>query len=97
MSFNVSGLNASKGLCIIEIPKELVQNLWQDNYIVLLKGKKWSFGNWTSEESTYIYVNYIHSTHKLQIIPEFPVFLILSLLMIATLLAVIVYRRKHNG
>ena len=30
------------------------------------------------------------------IIPEFPSFLILPLFMIATLLAVIVYRRKHH-
>ncbi len=70
--------------------------MWQDNYTVLLKGKEWSFGNWTNEESTYIYVNYIHSTHELVIIPEFPSFLILLLFMTATLLAVIVYRRKHS-
>jgi len=95
ISFNVSGLNASRGFCIIEIPKELVQNIWQDNYTVLLKGKEWSFGNWTYEENTYIYVNYIHSTHKLLIITEFPSFLVLSLFMMATLLAIIASRRKH--
>jgi len=38
------------------------------------------------ESVTYIY----------QVIPEFPSFLILPLFMIATLLAVIVYRRKHS-
>jgi len=96
ISFTVSGLNASKGFCIMEIPKELVQNIWENSYIVLLKDKEWSFGNWTSEESTYIYFNYIHSTHKLIIIPEFPSFLVLPLFMIATLLAVIVYKRKHT-
>ena len=31
-----------------------------------------------------------------QVIPEFPSFLILPLFMIATLLAVIIYRRKHS-
>jgi len=31
------------------------------------------------------------------IIPEFPSFLILPLFMLATLLAIIVYRRKHTG
>jgi hypothetical protein len=43
----------------------------------------------------------MHSTHQvvvdldINIIPEFPSFVILPLFMIATLLAVIVYRRKH--
>jgi hypothetical protein len=95
ISFNVSGLDDSKGFCVIEIPKELVQNLWQSNYTVLLKGKQWPFENWTCTENTYIYVNYIHPTDKVIITPEFPSFLVLPLFMIATLLAVIVYKRKH--
>ncbi|MDI6846945.1 MAG: hypothetical protein QMD23_02285, partial [Candidatus Bathyarchaeia archaeon] len=64
ISFNVSGLDDSKGFCVIEIPKELVQNLWQNNYTVLLKGKQWPFENWTYTENTYIYVNYIHQPTK---------------------------------
>jgi hypothetical protein len=95
ISFNASGLDYSKGFCVVEIPKELVQNLWQSNYTVLLKGKQWSFEDWTCIENTYIYVNYIHSTYKVIITPEFPSFLVLPLFMIATLLAVIVYKRKH--
>jgi hypothetical protein len=96
ISFNVSGLDNSEGFCVIEIPKELVQNLWQNNYTVLLKGKQWPFENWTCTENTYIYINYIHSTHKVIITPEFPSFLILPLFMMATLLAVAVYKRKHS-
>ena len=42
----------------------------------------------------WIYFVYEHSTHKIDIIPEFPSSLILPLFMTATLLAVIVYRRK---
>ncbi|MDI6905540.1 MAG: hypothetical protein QMD13_08685 [Candidatus Bathyarchaeia archaeon] len=45
INFNVSGLDDSKGFCVIEIPKELVQNLRQNNYAVLLKGKQWPFEN----------------------------------------------------
>ena len=95
ISFNVSGLDDSKGFCVVEIPKELVQNLWQNNYTVLLKGKQWPFENWTCTGNTYIYVNYVHSTHKVIITPEFTSFLVLPLFMIATLLAATVYRRKH--
>jgi len=43
---------------------------------------------------SWIYFAYPDSTHKIDIIPEFPSFF-LPLFMIATLLAVIIYRRKH--
>jgi hypothetical protein len=48
----------------------------------------------------YIFqIAYQHSTHKIEItstevLPEFPLFLILPLLIILTLLAVIVHKRK---
>jgi len=47
------------------------------------------------------HITYIHTAHTLRIvgteaIPEFPLLIILPLFMIATLLAVIVYRRKHS-
>jgi len=43
----------------------------------------------------WIYFAYQHSAHRIDIVSEFPSFLILPLFMIATLLAVIIYRRKH--
>jgi len=45
----------------------------------------------------WIYFTYEHSTHEVDIIPELPSFLIPPLFMIATLLAVIVYRRKTRA
>jgi len=44
----------------------------------------------------WIYFAYEHSTHEIDIIPEFPSFLILPLFMITTLLTVIIYGRKHT-
>jgi parallel beta-helix repeat protein len=44
----------------------------------------------------WIYFAYEHSTHEIYIIPEFPSLLILPLFIIATLLTVIVYKRKHQ-
>ena len=44
----------------------------------------------------WIYFGYEHSTHEIVIIPEFPLFFIFPLFMVSTLLAVIVYRRKHS-
>ncbi len=43
----------------------------------------------------WIYFSYPHSIHEVDIVPEFPLVFILPLFMIATLLAVIIYRRKH--
>jgi len=45
---------------------------------------------------SYLYFTYHHSTQEVVIVPEFPSFLILPLFLIATLLAVIVYKRKHT-
>jgi hypothetical protein len=42
----------------------------------------------------WIYFNYEHSKLEIIMIPEFPSFLILPLFMIATLLAVTVYKKK---
>lgn len=94
ISFNITGPDNSKGFCIVKIPRNIVQDWWQCNYSVLLNGEQWPFENWTCTENTYIYVNYIHPTHEVVIIPEFPSFLILLPFMIATLLSIIFYRKK---
>jgi len=95
VGFNVSGLEGMAGSCNIAIPNIIVQDLWKGNYTVLLNDKPYPFINWTDPINTYISINYTHSEHKVIIIPEFPSFIILPLFMIATLLAVIVYRRKR--
>jgi parallel beta-helix repeat protein len=95
ISFNVTGAEGSTGFCRVTIPSVIVQNLWQGNYTLLLDGKLWSFTNWTDTTNTYVYFNYTHSTDEITISPEFPSFLIPALFMIATLPAVIVYKRKR--
>jgi len=97
ISFNVTGPDDSKGFCIAAIPRDVAEDLWQSNFTVFFDGEQWtSFESWTCAENTYIYINYIHSEHQILIIPEFSSFLILPLLMTATLLAIIVFRRKHT-
>ncbi|MEM3597224.1 MAG: NosD domain-containing protein [Candidatus Bathyarchaeia archaeon] len=71
ISFNVTGTSAS-GFCRITIPNIIIQELWQNNYTVLLNGESLDFINWTYAADTYIYVNYTHSTHEIAIVPEFP-------------------------
>jgi parallel beta-helix repeat protein len=97
LSLNVSGVNGTFGHCRIALPNSVAGGLWHGNYTVLLNGQPWPFRNWTDAENTYIYINYTHSEHQIAIVQEFPSFLILPLFFIATLLAVIVYKRKRVG
>jgi len=97
--FNVTGESGTAGFCRVTIPKSL---LWvEDGWAILVGGEP--ITNYTiipDENCTYLYFTYSHSmkTVKIQgthVIPEFPSGTIPSLLMIPTLLAVIVYRRKR--
>jgi parallel beta-helix repeat protein len=90
------------GFCRVAIPKDL---LWvEDGWTVLYGSYPLSYKAFSDENCTYLYFTYtnppsngfttvtINGTH---VIPEFPSFLILPLIMPITLLAVIVYRKKH--
>jgi hypothetical protein len=67
-------------------------------YRVFINGTEIAYTLLPCSNSThsYIYFNYSHSTQEVIIIPEFPSFLILPMFMTATLLAVIVFRRKRE-
>jgi len=83
------------GFCRIRIPHALMN----ETYHVTIDGTEPYYVNYTlydDGENRWIYFNYQHSTLEIVIIPEFPSFLILPLFMMATLMAVIVYRRKHS-
>jgi hypothetical protein len=101
LSFNVTGTTATEGFFRICIPKALISDLYvvKLNEIIIIapQVRELPCSNETYE---YLYVNYTHSQHSIEItgittIPEFPSFLVLPLFFMATLLAVIVYRRKH--
>jgi hypothetical protein len=67
-------------------------------YRVFINGTEIAYTLLPCSNSThsYIYFNYSHSTQEVIIIPELPSFLILPMFMTATLLAVIVFRRKRE-
>ena len=86
------------GFCRVCIPHTLMDEtnisvVIDDGVTTVLHANYNIYDNGTHR---WIYFAYEHSTHKIDIIPEFSSFLILPLFMMATLLAVIVYKRKHT-
>jgi len=87
--------NQMLGFCRISIPHALMN----ETYHVTVDGAEPYYVNYSlydDGDNRWIYFSYQHSTLEIVIVPEFPSFLILPLFMIATLLAVIVYRRKYS-
>lgn len=100
ISFNVTGPAGRAGYCNVTVPKDLLRD---GPWIILLNGTDWTTSCTITENDThtFIYIPYTHSTNTIQItgtwvIPEFPSFLTLPLFMVATLLAVVIYRTKYQ-
>ena len=96
ISFNVTGSTGTIGFCNLSIPNALIQEIWQNNYTILLDGEKWPFSNWTDGKYTYIYLNYTHSEHKITIIPELKTFQIISFLIIFTTTLAITKKKQQR-
>jgi parallel beta-helix repeat protein len=92
IAFNAAGENGTTGFCRISIPTALVNG----TLTVFVNGTKAPYNLLPESNSTntYLYFTYSHSTEQIIIVPEFPSFLILPLFMMATLLAVMVYKKK---
>jgi parallel beta-helix repeat protein len=87
------------GFCRICIPHELM-NVTNISVIINGGATQVLYPNYTLyDNGTYrwIYFAYEHSTLEVVIVPEFSSLLIIPLLMVATLLVVIVYRRKYQS
>jgi len=101
LEFNVTGQEGTVGFCRVAIPKNL---LWAEDgqWIVLVGGVPITNYTITSHGNcTYLCFNYNHSTLAVviqgtHVIPQFPSSLALPIFMIATLIAVIAYRRRQR-
>jgi parallel beta-helix repeat protein len=97
LEFNVTGQEGTVGFCRVAIPKDL---LWvEDGWTVYVGEESVDCTIVPDNDYTYLYFTYDHSTKTVHVqgtsvIPEFPLFLILPLFMIATLLVVIACRRR---
>jgi parallel beta-helix repeat protein len=92
IGFYLTGEERTIGFCRTMIPRAVLN----DSYTVLVDWQEVTVKELPISNSThaYLYFTYNHSTKEVIIIPEFPSFLILPLFMTATLLAVVVYKRK---
>jgi len=97
IDFNVAG-ETGYGFCRLCIPKSLMAPPYtvtiDNGQTPVTYYNETLFDNGTHR---WIYFAYLHSEHQVEIIPEFPSFLILPLFMIATLLAVIVYEKRAKS
>jgi len=89
--------NQTYGFCRVCIPHELMN---ETNVSVTIDdgATQTLYPNYTLYDNgthRWIYFAYPHSTHEVDILPEFPESLVLPLFMIVTLLVVICYKRKH--
>lgn len=100
ISFDATGETGTAGCCKITIPKELL-DASPGEWTVLINDIPMAPTIKCNTTHTLIYVPYTHSVKTIKIIgtqaiPEFPSFLILPLFMIATLLAVVIHKRRRT-
>ena len=93
ISFNVTGEAPTAGFCRITIPNVIAEQLWSNNYTILIDNMEPTFTkNWTDATSTYIYLTYQHSTHEITIIPEHLLHTLFAAIALSTLIQAIVKR-----
>jgi len=101
ISFNVTGLSGTAGFCNITIPRTLVDCTNLDEWVIFANGTDISSICIKNRDAdyTYICIPYNHSVQPIVVkgtwvVPEFPTAIIMPLFMIATLLTIIVYKKK---
>jgi hypothetical protein len=102
ISFTATGPDGTSGFCNITIPSDLIWgdfSLYMDGSL-LTENVDYVVDKSNSTQYTF-QITYQHSTHIIEItsteaIPEFPSLLILPLFIIASLLAVMVYKKKRT-
>jgi parallel beta-helix repeat protein len=92
ISFNVSGENGTTGFCRICIPTALMN----DTYKVFVNGTEVSYTLLPCSNSThsYLYFTYNHSEQEVLIIPEFPTWTSMLLIIIVLTVAIAIYKRR---
>ena len=90
--FNVTGENDTIGFCRICIPVALMN----ETYEVFVNGTEVLCNLLPCSNTThsYLYFTYNHSTQEVVIIPEFPTWTSMLLILIVPTVAILIYRRR---
>lgn len=97
-SFNVTGTDGTLGFCNLTLPNSLIEDLWPETFTILVDGEEpLTMNNWTDGTYTYIQFSYLHSEHKVTIIPEFPSAIALLASMAFSAIAVVLTKKKHKN
>jgi len=100
LSFAATGPNGTEGYVKVTVAKSLVENI--TNIRVYLDGNQTEYSITSIDNSWLLTFNYMHSTHQvvvdldINIIPEFPLAIILALFMILTTLAVALVKKSFS-
>jgi hypothetical protein len=92
---DANGQNGTNGFCRITFPNSLLNSSVYPVYVgddVVTSRIVESNGTYTTLYFTY---NQTLSDYEIQILPEFPTFLVLPLFIVATLLAIVFYKRRR--
>ncbi|RLI40471.1 hypothetical protein DRO69_12825 [Candidatus Bathyarchaeota archaeon] len=95
ISFNVIGVDYTAGFCRVTIPKYIVQDWWQNEYVVLVNGQQIAFETFTDAEDVYLYFTYQHSEHNVIIVPEYSLLNALVLFIVVTTMILGICRKKR--
>jgi parallel beta-helix repeat protein len=96
ISFSVTGKQGSTGFCRVSIPGALMHGTHAFQVFVNDTEIPYSLLPCSNATVSYLYFTYKQSTERVIIVPEFPFFLILPLLMIITQLGAIILKKKRN-
>jgi parallel beta-helix repeat protein len=95
IQFFATGQNGSVGFCRLMFPRIALNS---SSYIVMVDGVSINATQLPMSNSTYVYLYFIytHSKHEVIVtIPEFPSIIILPLFMLFTLLATVIIKRRE--
>jgi parallel beta-helix repeat protein len=92
ISFNVTGETDTTGFCRICIPRALMNETYQ----VFVNGTEVQCNLLPCSNSThcYLYFTYNHSTQEVMIVPEFPTWTSMLLILIVLTVATAIYKRR---
>ena len=92
ISFNVSGENDTTGFCRILIPTALMNGTYK--VFVNRTEVQYIKSGFSNSTHSYLYFTYNHSTQEVVIIPEFPSWTPMLLILIVFTVALSIYKRR---